>query len=223
VNALAALALTAAVALTACSGEGHDEHAGHADHSSAGSSPSSPSAPILQPGAPGEAATTIGPDQVPSPDPANEADVMFLQMMIPHHAQALEMSRMAPSRASHPKVKALARRIEGAQGPEIAGMAAWLQGHGEEVPTAGDDTHQHHGMAGMLTEAQLEELRAARGAEFDRLFLTRMIAHHRGALAMARDEQARGSAARPLELADDIIVSQQVEIETMQQLLTRLG
>lgn len=198
-----------------------------------GASPSPPPAaasapPILQPGAPGEPVVTIAPEQVPPPERHNHTDLAFLQMMIPHHAQALVMSRLAPDHARSPQVKALASRIQAAQGPEIVGMAAWLREKGVDVPKAAEDpsaydhgAHGHQPMVGMLTEQQMAELRTARGRAFDQLFLRSMIRHHRGAIEMADSVMREGADARVIEMANDVVASQSVEIALMQRLLKR--
>lgn len=201
--------------LTGCAEEQHT-HDGH-EPSSAGSTQS---APILQPAAPGEPAATIGPSDVPADADWNQADATFVTMMIPHHAQALEMTDLARSRAASSDVKSLAKSISAAQGPEILTMSGWLQARDLEVPTA-DDLPHHAGMPGMLTPAQMDELRAAGGAEFDRLFLTRMIAHHEGALAMVAPVLSGGSDTIALEMAQDVEASQKTEIGIMQKLLEK--
>ena len=122
----------------------------------------------------------------------NHSDVAFVQMMVPHHAQALEMSALAPQRAASPRVRALARRIKGAQGPEVLTLSSWLQTREIEVPRAGEDPehydhgkHGHMEMEGMLTRQEIALLKATSGTRFDRLFLRDMIAHHQGAVDMA--------------------------------------
>lgn len=184
---------------------------------------------ILQPGRPGEQAETVGADAVPEEDDANHSDVAFVQMMVPHHEQALVMSRLAPGRASSPQVKALARRIKGSQGPEVLVLASWLQAHDIDVPRAGEDPmsydhgeHGHTPMEGMLTEQQMTQLRASTGAEFDRMFLTRMIAHHQGAVQMAQTVAVDGTDLRVSEIAADVTVEQQAEINRMRDLLRSL-
>ena len=183
---------------------------------------------VIQPGRPGEGNETVDPETVEEPA-ANESDVAFMQMMVPHHAQALEMSQLAQSRAADHQVLAIARRIKGAQGPEIVGMASWLESRGLPVPDSMDDAtgggsghdhggHHDHGslaMRGMLTDRQMTELAHARGAEFDRLYITGMIQHHEGAVAMARDEMEAGSDTIALELAADVAAGQQAEIGRM--------
>lgn len=207
--------LTAALALllTGCAEDQHT-HSGH-EPSSAGSTQS---APVLQPGAPGEPAATIDPSDVPAEAEWNQTDATFVTMMIPHHAQALEMTELAGSRAASDEVKSLARSISAAQGPEIVSMSGWLQARGLEVPAA-DDLPDHAGMPGMLTPEQMDELGAARGTEFDRLFLTRMIAHHEGALEMAAPVLSKGSDTLATEMAQDVEASQKTEIGIMQKLL----
>lgn len=187
---------------------------------------------VLRPGAPGEPAE-VGPLEgaVPAePPPWNHADLAFVQMMVPHHAQAVEMARMARTRAQDPGVRRLAQRIAAAQGPEILLMASWLEAQGVQVPGRGEDpmdydhaAHGHDGMAGMLTQGQVRELRAARGAAFDRLFLRRMIAHHEGALAMADDVAVAGTALQVAELAADVAGGQGAEIDRMRGMLAALG
>jgi len=215
---VATTAAVGALALTGCSGGEEDSPA------AASSGP-----PIIQPGAPGEESSTIAPDEVPSGEAYNHTDVAFMQMMIPHHGQALTMTRLAPARAESPAVKRLAARIKGAQGPEIITMGAWLEKIGVEVPKVTDDPmsfdhgqHGHQRMAGMLSEKQLAALRQARGVRFDRLFLTGMIGHHRGAIEMAQSVQEGGSDARAIEMADDIVATQSAEIATMKRLLKQL-
>jgi uncharacterized protein (DUF305 family) len=151
---------------------------------------------------------------------------MFAQMMIPHHEQAIEMADLAPARTSSPQVLALAEDIAAAQGPEIDLMAGWLQSWGEEVPTPGSSTdHAGHGMGdgsmmGMMSAEDMAALAAANGAEFDRMWLAMMIAHHEGAVVMA--EQVRDSSLAPVrDLADAIIAGQTAEIAQMQALLAR--
>ena len=153
-------------------------------------------------------------------DPAGDAsaaDAMFAQMMIPHHEQAVVMAELAPTRAEDPAILELAAEIKGAQQPEIDQMSMWLEEWG--VPRlSGDDAmaaHGGHGMSGMLTDEQLAELEAVSGTEFDRLFATLMIEHHKGAVEMA--EEVSGSAdTRVATLAAQIIETQQAEIEQLQ-------
>lgn len=184
---------------------------------------------ILQPGKPGEPPATVGPDAAPTPNPSNHDDIAFAQMMVPHHAQALEMARLAQENAASPDVVALARRIQGAQGPEIITLAAWLEERGIQVPTSRDDAsafdhgeHGHQHMAGMLSDEQMEALRAARGKRFDRLFLEGMIRHHAGAIEMAATVGSKGSDTLIAEMAADVTATQAAEITRMKELLGAL-
>jgi uncharacterized protein (DUF305 family) len=178
---------------------------------------------IVQPGRPGEPVRTLAPDaSVPEPR-WNQSDAMFVQMMIPHHAQALRMSELARTRAEDPRVLALARRIRGAQGPEVMAMSSWLAERGL------DETSMHHhngggqaSMPGMLSPAQMRQLEAADGARFDRLFLSGMIRHHQGAVQMASDALRHGSDLRANEIAADVSAEQSAEIARMRQVLRTL-
>lgn len=145
----------------------------------------------------------------------NKADVEFVQGMIPHHSQAIEMAKLASTRAETPEVKALATRIEDAQDPEIKQMRSWLKEWDEpEKSMAGD------GMgAGMMSGADMDKLRAAKGADFDEMFLTMMIVHHKGAVGMAQTERQDGKNADAKKLAADIIETQEAEIVEMTGLL----
>lgn len=216
---LSHLALTAVlvVGLVACSPE-----------ESTGGGEAEARSKIIQPGRPGEANRTLAPDTALGESATNAADIAFVQMMVPHHAQALEMSELAQSRATDAQVVAIARRIKGAQGPEIVGMSSWLQSRDLEVPesaadleelAAGGGQHGAHGhragMPGMLTDREMTELARARGARFDRLFLAGMIRHHEGAVAMARDEMEEGADTLALELAADVAAGQAAEIRRM--------
>jgi len=162
------------------------------------------------------------------------ADVRFMTMMITHHAQALVLSALAPTHGASEPVQTLAARITNAQRDEIATMEHWLRDRDQPVPTIDIDGtalrvngKNVHGMdmAGILTQAQIDELDAARGAEFDRLFLTYMIEHHRGAVAMVdslfgTDGAAQGEAA--FRLASNINVDQNTEIDRMRRMLSTL-
>jgi uncharacterized protein (DUF305 family) len=215
VGVLAGLVLTAS-----CSGTEHSGGAGP----DAGPAGQQDAVRVIQPGRPGEAAREVAePAEITVDDAWNHADVMFMQMMIPHHGQALEMSRLAKRRARDPRVRTLAERIHAAQGPEIRVMADWLAERGVEVPRAAEDArthdhakHGHAGMEGMLTDAQMNRLAASRGARFDRLFLTGMIEHHRGAVAMVDEIVPDGTDTRVRELADDMATAQLAEIARLQ-------
>lgn len=148
---------------------------------------------------------------------ANDADVHFAQMMIPHHEQAVTMADLAESRAGE-EVAGLAGRVRDAQGPEIEEMTALLESWDVEVSPEGVE-HGGGMMEGMLSQERMAELEAARGAEFDRLFLESMVAHHEGAVAMAEAELADGADERARALAQEIVDSQEAEIAEMQEML----
>ncbi len=150
----------------------------------------------------------------------NMADTMFAQMMIPHHSQAVIMSDIMLAKQGLPAPATdLAKRIKAAQGPEIETMTGWLKSWNE--PTA-SSSHSSHSMAGMLGDDELAKLKAAQGAEAAKLFMSQMIAHHEGAITMAKTQQSDGKNAAAIALAKDIIKAQEAEIEEMKKLLTTL-
>lgn len=179
-----------------------------------------PSKTVLVPGRPGEPNKT----QVAGPrerkDPTAE-EVGFVQMMIPHHAQALEMSALAPDRASDGRVKALASRVDAAQKVEIETMRSWLKQNPNAVLKAHGRNHggNHADMPGMATPEQLKELREARGEAFDRLYLKLMITHHEGALTMAKDVLDKGTDVTVQQMARDVQSTQMAEIGRMKDIL----
>lgn len=151
------------------------------------------------------------------------ADVEFMQGMIAHHAQAIYMSRMAESHGANPRVVRLANKIDQSQVAEIRIMQEWLRANGQMAPDT--SSWRTMTMAGMLTEAQLAELDAARGVEFDRLFLNFMIQHHEGALLMVKDLFAAPRAGQEVDVnvfANDVVTVQTAEIGAMRQLLSQL-
>ena len=157
------------------------------------------------------------------------ADVQFMQHMISHHAQALVMAELVAARSSRADMQALAERVSVSQREEIAYMQNWLRRRNQEVPAA--DAHVHaalgHGvlMAGMLTQAELDRLAQARGAEFERLFLQYMIRHHEGALQMVRQLLTTPGSGQEAELfmfASDVDADQNAEISRMRALLAQL-
>ena len=188
--------------------------------SAAAPRPAASSAPpvrVVLPGKPGESARVTDSDQVRAPDGStyNQIDVTFVQMMIVHHTQAVEMAQLAPERAGGTGLRALASRMQAAQAPEIKWLQQWLQAR--KLPVS-DPGHDHSTMPGMQTPADLTALAAARGADFDRKFITMMTAHHKGALQMAGDVLAGGTDQVLHETANEMAVEQGSEIRRMEQL-----
>lgn len=181
------------------------------------------------------AAAPASPSAANSDATHNDADVMFAQGMIPHHQQAIEMSDMLVRKQGvDPEVISLANEIKNAQGPEIEQMQGWLQDWGaaatpapstNEMPGHYMPGHQMPGSAdmggGMMSESDMAALQNAQGAEAGRLFLTQMIAHHKGAIMMAQQEIDKGQFPEAVEMARNIVSSQQAEIDTMQGLLDK--
>ncbi|MGP4006206.1 DUF305 domain-containing protein [Streptomyces sp. 4N124] len=155
----------------------------------------------------------------------NDADVMFAQMMIPHHEQALEMAELADGRASDAELKDIAGKIEKAQDPEIKTMKGWLESWNK--PTAaesmeGMDHSGGSGMDGMMSDQGMADLKAMKGADFDKMFAQMMIEHHDGAITTAEDEQKNGKNADAKKMADAIVKGQSAEVEQLQGILDRL-
>ncbi|MEU7899574.1 DUF305 domain-containing protein [Nonomuraea sp. NPDC049152] len=148
----------------------------------------------------------------------NEADVTFARMMIPHHRQAVEMAGLAGTRAVDPEIKELAAQIKAAQDPEIKIMTDWLRAWDRPVPSGG----MGHSMPGIMSEEQMKELEEAKGAAFDRRFAELMIAHHEGAIEMARTEKATGADPVVKELAETIETAQRAEVGRLRRFLDRL-
>ena len=162
--------------------------------------------------------------------PYTVADVRFMSGMIGHHAQAIVMSGWAPTHEADPSVRRLAERIINAQQDEIATMQRWLRNRRLPVPEAGatgmkmrmGGAEHEMLMPGMLTEAQMRQLDQARGPEFDRLFLTFMIQHHRGAVSMVKDlfgSRGAGQDETVFKFASDVSVDQSTEIARMEKML----
>ncbi len=152
------------------------------------------------------------------------ADVHFMSAMIAHHAQAIDMARWAPTHGASTSLQTLAERIINAQQDEIALMQQWLRDRQLPVPDPRAAGHEHL-MPGMLTIQQMKELDQARGTEFDRLFLTFMIQHHRGAVTMVEELfRSQGAALDDtvFKLASDISADQSAEIDRMQKMLFTL-
>ena len=167
--------------------------------------------------------TVAAPEGEVADAPHNDADITFVQGMVPHHEQAVEMASLATDRAEDPRVLDLASRIEAAQAPEIDQMTALLSSWGEERSDA-----EHGGMEmgsgyGMMSEDDMEALEAASGVEFDRMFLTMMVEHHEGAIAMAETEISDGENPDAIALAEAIVTAQMGEIEEMSGILAELS
>ena len=185
------------------------------------------------PDAQGEAAAIARAQADSARHPWTAADARFMTHMIGHHAQAVAMAKMAPTHDASPAIRILAARIINAQEDEIATMQRWLHHRRQPVPEpspAGvkmvmDGVEHVMLMPGMLTEAQMAELDRARGKEFDRLFLTYMIQHHRGATSMVSElfgTYGAGQDETIFKFASDVNVDQVTEIERMQRMLTEL-
>lgn len=213
--AVAAVTAALALALTGCEAEGGAK----ADGKAKDAGPS-----VIAPGKPGEAAQKLTAEEAArakakDDDSPNSADFAYVRMMIEHHRQALVMTALAPDRAKSSKVKRLAERISAGQKPEIEAMKGWLRTNDNTTDQPGKGGgHGHGSMPGMATQKQLDQLRAADGAEFDKLFLKLMITHHSGAVSMATDVLAQGNNVKVEEMADDVIAQQGAEIRRMRQL-----
>jgi uncharacterized protein (DUF305 family) len=186
---------------------------------------------VVQPGAPGQPSRTLPPSTKATLPPPSQADVEFMQGMIMHHSQAVEMTALIASHTENKALRSLGARINSSQSDEIKFMKRWLAARGQTISMAmpgmpGMDT-SHEPMAlmpGMLTPEQMEALRKAMGAEFDRLFLTGMIQHHNGALIMVKDLFDTAGAGQDAELFDfatDADNSQRAEIRIMQTMLEK--
>jgi uncharacterized protein (DUF305 family) len=157
----------------------------------------------------------------------NAQDVSFAQGMIPHHRQAVTMADLAASRAKSQQVKDLAAEIKQAQDPEINTMSGWLRAWGEKVPGAGTSgmqnmpgmDHSGSSMPGMMSNDDMDKLKGLSGDAFDKAFLQMMISHHRGAIEMAKTEQAQGAYGPAMTMAKSIVTSQSAEITEMTKML----
>jgi uncharacterized protein (DUF305 family) len=180
---------------------------------------------LIQPGAPGDAPHAIARSEAIdlSKVQFSAADVKFMQGMIHHHAQALDMTALIASRTAHEDMKLLGRRIEISQSDEIKMMQRWLEVRGQGAP----GVHDHHLpgatlMPGMLTDDEMDRLATAKGAEFDRLWLEGMIKHHEGALVMVDELFATPGAGQESEIfafASDVVADQKAEIDRMGAML----
>ncbi|MET3172760.1 UNVERIFIED_ORG: uncharacterized protein (DUF305 family) [Arthrobacter sp. UYCu721] len=197
---ISALTIAAAIALAGCSAGSDGGSMPGMNHGSSGMSPSS----------------------APAGADFNDADTVFAQTMIPHHTQAVEMSEMILAKAGIPApVTALATKIKAAQTPEIEKMTGWLTSWNQptEMPT---DMPTGHSMSGMMGDEDMAKLDAAQGTAAAKLFLTQMIAHHEGAIMMAKTQTTDGKNAEAVQLSKDIVTSQEAEMQEMKDLLATL-
>jgi uncharacterized protein (DUF305 family) len=148
----------------------------------------------------------------------NDADVMFAQMMITHHEQAVTMAGLAATRASDAEVRSLAEQIKAAQEPEITRMRGWLKSW--KAPESAGMSMGHG--AGMMSDADMAGLKAAKGTAFDRKFAEMMIGHHRGAIEMAEDVRKNGRNEAVRQLAGKVITTQSAEVEQLQKIVDRI-
>jgi uncharacterized protein (DUF305 family) len=189
---------------------------------------------VVQPGAPGMPSKTLSPSARAVLPPQSAADVEFMQGMILHHAQAVEMTAMIPSHTQNEDLRSLGARISSSQSDEIKFMNRWLAARGESIPQPmakmpgmempDGASNSMALMPGMLTPQQMEALRKAKTAEFDRLFLVGMIQHHNGALTMVKDLFDTAGAGQDAELfnfATDADNTQRAEIRIMETMLKK--
>ena len=181
---------------------------------------------IVQPGAPGQPTKTLPPSTRATLPPGSPKDVEFMQGMIMHHAQAVEMTALIDSRTENKELRLLGARISKSQSDEIEFMKRWLTARGESTSHAMPGMNMSAGhqmlMPGMLTAKQMDALRNAKGKEFDRLFLTGMIQHHNGALVMVKELVDTAGAAQDAEVFNfvtDVDSGQRAEIRIMQNML----
>ncbi|MDX3640397.1 DUF305 domain-containing protein [Streptomyces sp. MB09-02B] len=205
--AIASVATVGALLLTAC---GDDMNG--MEHGGGKSSPS----------ASGDAGSTDTGSSDAGSAGFNDADVTFAQMMIPHHAQALDMAQLADGRASDAELKAIAEQIEKAQEPEIETMKGWLRSW--DKPTAPESMPgmDHGDDDGMMSDADMRRLKGLKGTEFDKTFAEMMIQHHNGAITMAEDEQKNGRYGAAVKMAGAIVQGQTAEAEQLNDILDRL-
>jgi len=186
---------------------------------------------VVQPGAPGKPTKTLPPSTRATPPQWSQADVEFMQGMIMHHSQAVEMTALIPSHSENKDLQTLGARISSSQSDEIKLMRRWLAARGEPIslPMPGMPDMDKSGplmplMPGMLTPEQMDALRNAKGPEFDKLFLLGMIQHHNGALIMVKDlfdTPGAGQDADVFNFATDVDSGQRAEVRIMQSMLDK--
>ena len=182
---------------------------------------------VVQPGAPGQPTQTLPSSTRATLPPRSPADVQFMQGMIMHHAQAVEMTALIEARTQNKDLRSLGERIRHSQADEMRFMKRWLETRGEPASPPmhhmpGMDMSSHQMMPGMLTTKQMDALRKAKGEEFDRLLLKGMIQHHQGALIMVKnlfDTAGAGQDAELFNFATDVDTGQRAEIKIMQTML----
>jgi len=194
---------------------------------------------VVQPGAPGQPTRTLSPSTRAKLPPRSAKDVEFMQGMIMHHAQAVEMTALIESRTENKELRLLGARISQSQSDEMKFMKRWLQSRGQKTSMEGMEDmdemdempgmdmsdhhhHHHHLMPGMLTSKQMDTLKNAQGAGFDRLFLSGMVQHHGGALTMVKnlfDTSGAGQDAELFNFATDVDSGQRAEIRIMQTMM----
>lgn len=240
---IASLSVAALITLSACG----SSSGGQMEGMDMGEETSAAAAPTASASASASAEASSGASDEAMAE-HNDADVMFAQMMIPHHKQAVEMSDMMLAKGDiSPEITELATKIKDAQGPEIETMTGWLEAWGEPTePEGGMENHDMSsmggdetmeamdgndsmedmggmsGMEGMMSEDQMAALESAEGTEASRMFLESMTAHHEGAVGMAQDELDNGQNPEALALAETIIETQNAEIAEMEELLAGL-
>lgn len=195
---------------------------------------------VLLPGAPGESSRSVSASEIDTSQlPFTDADIVFMQDMIGHHAQAVEMTDLVEGRTTNPVLLALAHRIAVSQDDEMELMQSWLRARDQDVPEIhptlpdsdqphghhGHESHAHEGMPGMLTSDQMAALAASSGTDFDRMFLEFMIYHHTGALIMVDELLAEDRAGQETEIfnfASHVDSDQRAEILRMRRMLEDL-
>ena len=216
-------ALVCAVLLASSAAAGFDSFAVRGQQSNPATGPV-----VVQPGAPGKPSKTLPPSTKGVLPARSQADVEFMQGMIMHHAQAVEMTALIPSHTENKEVRALGARISLSQSDEIKFMKRWLVARSESVSMTMpgmpdmDSGKPMQAMPGMLTPEQMSALRQAKGAEFDQKFLTGMIQHHNGALVMVKDlfdTPGAGQDAEIFDFATDADNTQRAEIKIMENML----
>lgn len=226
-RSLVAVVVAMSVLAGGCTGERSGPAGASAGETSSGETATK--APVILPGAPGDAPEVAGDDRsakLDRDDGPAASSVDYVRMMIPHHQQALTMTALVPERAHSRQVRDIAARIRGAQRAEIGMMQGWLRRHDRRSVPEGSDramSDRRRAGMGMATRVQIDRLRAASGADFDRRFLRLMIPHHEGAARMAVDVLAESDDPLVRSMAKDVLATQRDEIAAMRRMLSRIG